>query len=275
MAATRRPASRSRFRMPTASSRAPQAGHGGRGLLCRASSSSAVVSSVAEMPQHERPRRGRAASGSSVAGPARRDSGGGGDRRWQADLQDALAATAAAAIRAAGCVARVAAGSSAWFCGGGREAGQPAQLEALVYRSIDPNGATGPFAVYVPMALLLIQLIHLCQPPGSGRDGVPSELRGPRGTLCLPQSGPRDRPGHLAQWRCLQGSSRRLQISQGVREGLLGKKRIQSDRDRRQASRRPRPQRRPPSLARKRSRGAGRPGGSPGPPSGRRTASAA
>jgi hypothetical protein len=65
--------------------------------------------------------------------------GGGGNRRRQADLQDAIARNGCGRP-AAQPARREGGGLFNWFGGGGREEEQPGQPEAPVYRSIDPNG---------------------------------------------------------------------------------------------------------------------------------------
>ncbi|MGC1181034.1 MAG: DUF2865 domain-containing protein [Methyloceanibacter sp.] len=66
--------------------------------------------------------------------------GGGGDRRRQADLQDALARNGCGRQYQQPVRREGGGGLFGWFRGGGREEEQPAQPEAPVYRSIDPNG---------------------------------------------------------------------------------------------------------------------------------------
>ena len=232
----------------------------------RASSSSAGPRAQPEMPQDERPRRGRAASARPVAAPARGTSG----RRWQQaagrpSCRTRLPAAAAAANPTAG--AREGGGGLFdFFGGGGQEQEEPAAAGGPDLSQHRPERPL-PLRLRAAVRRLLLsdQLFHLCQPPGAGRDRVPVELRGARRALRLSQSRTRDRAGHLAERLGLYGPSRRAQISQGLCEGLLLQAgRIQSDRDRGRQQEAEAAAGRPARPRRgKEARGAGCPGGSP------------
>ena len=183
-----------------------------------------------EMPQHERPRRGRA----PPAHPAPAAAPGAHRRRRQS----------AAAGRVAGCARPQRLRRPAPCAEAPRR-----RLVRLLRRR--PRGTRGRSAdaglsqhrserpvslrlrAAVRRLLLSDPLLDLRQPARAGSAIVPVELRGAGRALCLSEPGPGDRAGRVAERLGLYGPPRRAAFQEGICEGLLLQAgRIQSDRDR-------------------------------------------
>ena len=127
---------------------------------------------------------------------------GGGNRRRQAELMDALARNGCSGGKPMPQQARRDSGGGGlfgWFGPGGDEE-QLAQPEQPVYSSIDPNGRYRSVCVRTCDGFFFPISYRPMPTAYRGRDGLPIELRGARRTLCLPQSQP-NRAGRVAEQR--------------------------------------------------------------------------